>query len=65
MRTIVLVFCVVLSMGEIAGCATGGIVAGDGTATGGTVDVDVQTGNIEPCINLPSSVSGDCEGESE
>ena len=49
MRIIVLMFCMVLSMGGIAGCATGGIVSGDGTATGGSVDV--RTGDIDSCIN--------------
>ncbi len=42
------------------GCATGGKVHGDGTATGGSVKVgDVD---VSPCVNLPGSASsGDCK----
>ncbi len=44
----------------IYGCATGGKVGGDGTATGGTVEVgDID---VSPCVNLTGSTStGDCK----
>ncbi len=61
MRGPILILLTLISVGSMAGCATGGLVVGDGTATGGAIEVGVETGDIEPCINLTGSVSGDCK----
>lgn len=38
-------------------CATGGTVGGDGTATGGSVNVR----DITTCLDMPGAASEDCK----
>lgn len=47
----------------LSGCATGGSVAGNGTASGGSVNVGPINADITPCVNMPGATSGNCKNQ--